>query len=96
MSHPTTGKVMVPHGLDGPEVLATEDEDPRQLLVDWMARPENPFFAAALTNRVWGHFMGRGLVEPVDDLRVTNPASNPQLLDAAAHDFVAAGTMSNT
>lgn len=87
--HPTTGKVMVPHGLDGPEVLATEDEDPRQLLVDWMARPENPFFAAALTNRVWGHFMGRGLVEPVDDLRVTNPASNPQLLDALAHDFVA-------
>ena len=87
--NPTTGKVMKPHGLDGPEVVSSEDEDPRQELVDWMAAPDNPFFARALANRLWGHFMGRGLVEPIDDMRVTNPPSNPELLDALAHDFVA-------
>ena len=50
--------------------------------------PDNPFFARALVNRLWGHFLGRGLVEPMDDMRVTNPPSNPELLDALAHDFV--------
>ena len=54
-----------------------------------MAAPDNPFFARALANRLWGHFMGRGLVEPIDDMRVTNPPSNPELLDALAKDFVA-------
>jgi hypothetical protein len=53
-----------------------------------MARPENPYFSRALVNRLWGHFFGRGLVDPVDDLRETNPASNPELLDALARDFV--------
>ena len=53
-----------------------------------MAAPDNPFFARAMANRLWGHFMGRGLVEPVDDMRVTNPPSNPELLDALAKDFV--------
>ena len=52
----------------------------------WSA-PDNPFFARAIANRLWGHFMGRGLVEPVDDMRVTNPPSNPELLDALAQDF---------
>src|SRR5262249_39117436 len=65
-----------------------EDEDPRQKLVDWMVQPDNPFFAKALCNRLWGHFLGRGLVEPVDDMRVTNPPSNPELLDALAQDFI--------
>ncbi len=87
--HPVTGKTMEPRGLDGPEVKVSEDEDPRQELVNWMAGPENPFFARALANRLWGHFMGRGLVEPIDDMRVTNPPSNPELLDALAKDFVA-------
>jgi Protein of unknown function (DUF1553) len=53
-----------------------------------MAAPENPYFARALANRMWAHFMNRGLVEPVDDLRVTNPPSNPELLDALAQDFI--------
>jgi hypothetical protein len=53
-----------------------------------MARPDNPFFARALVNRLWGHLMGRGLVEPVDDLRETNPPSNPELLEALAKDFI--------
>ncbi|HQU41775.1 MAG TPA: DUF1553 domain-containing protein, partial [Pirellulales bacterium] len=57
-------------------------------LVDWMADPNNPFFARALVNRMWGHFLGRGLVDPVDDMRDTNPPSNPELLDALASDFI--------
>ncbi len=59
-------------------------QDPRHALVDWMATPDNPFFAKALVNRLWGHFFGRGLVDPVDDMRDTNPPSNPELLDALA------------
>jgi hypothetical protein len=86
--NPATGKVMPPRGLDGPELTISEDEDPRQKLVDWMVSPENPFFARAICNRMWGHFMSRGLVEPVDDMRVTNPPSNPELLDALAQDFI--------
>ena len=64
------------------------EEDPRHKLVDWMAQPDNPFFAQALVNRMWGHLLGRGLVDPVDDMRETNPPSNPELLDALAQDFI--------
>ena len=64
------------------------DEDPRQQLADWMSRHDNPFFARALVNRYWKHFFSRGLVDPEDDMRVTNPASNPELLDALAADFI--------
>ena len=53
-----------------------------------MTRPDNPFFARNLANRVWAHFLGRGLVEPVDDVRATNPPTNPELLDALAHSVV--------
>jgi hypothetical protein len=86
--NPVTNKIMQPRGLDGPELKIGEDDDPRHKLVDWMAAPKNPFFARALANRMWAHFMSRGLVEPVDDLRVTNPPSNPELLDALAQDFI--------
>ena len=64
------------------------DEDPRQKLVDWMADAKNPFFARAVANRYWAHFFGRGIVDPLDDMRVTNPPSNPELLDALAKDLV--------
>ena len=64
------------------------DDDPRQKLVDWMADPKNPFFARAVANRYWAHFFGRGIVDPLDDMRVTNPPSNPELLDALAKDLV--------
>jgi hypothetical protein len=86
--NPRTGKALVPRLLDGPELEVPPEEDPRHKLVDWMARPDNPFFAKALVNRLWGHLLGRGLVDPVDDLRETNPPSNPELLDALARDFV--------
>lgn len=89
--HPGTGQVMRPRALDGPVVEVGEFDDPRQKLADWLTAPENPFFARALVNRLWKHYMGRGLVEPVDDLRVTNPPSNPELMDALARDFAAHG-----
>jgi hypothetical protein len=85
---PLTGKTPEPKYLDGPAPKFTPEEDPRHALVDWMAKPENPFFAKALVNRLWGHFLGRGLYHEVDDLRDTNPPSNPELLDALAQDFV--------
>jgi hypothetical protein len=74
----------------GPLEVAAGD-DPRQQLVDWMAAADNPFFARAVVNRYWAHFLGRGIVEPLDDMRVTNPPSNEELLDALARDFVAQG-----
>jgi hypothetical protein len=86
--NPATNQLMAPRGLDGPDVVVGDDEDPRQKLVDWMVAPENPMFARAISNRIWAHFMGRGLVEPVDDMRVTNPPSNPELLDYLARELV--------
>jgi hypothetical protein len=85
---PTTGKPIEPKQLDGPYLDIPPEQDPRHKLVDWMAEPSNPFFAKALVNRMWGHLMGRGLVDPVDDMRETNPPSNPELLDALAQDFI--------
>ena len=85
---PTTGKTPEPKFLDGPLGKFTADDDPRHALVDWMAKPNNPYFAKALVNRMWGHFLARGLVSEVDDLRETNPASNPELLEWLAADFV--------
>jgi hypothetical protein len=74
--------------LDGQPMQVAADEDPRQKLVDWMVDPKNPFFARAAVNRYWAHFFGRGIVDPIDDMRITNPPSNPELLDALARDFV--------
>ena len=85
---PTTGKTPVPKFLDGAVGTFSPDDDPRHALVDWMARPDNPFFAKAIVNRYWGHFLGRGIVSEVDDLRETNPPSNPELLDWLAADLV--------
>ncbi|MFO0902064.1 MAG: DUF1549 and DUF1553 domain-containing protein [Pirellulales bacterium] len=86
--NPLTGKAPEPKYLDGPEAKFGPDDDPRHGLVDWMAKPENPYFARVFVNRLWGHFLGRGLVHEVDDLRETNPPSNPELLEALARDFV--------
>lgn len=86
--NPKTGQSVKPTGLGAPPLELTADQDPRHAMVDWMAAKENPFFARSLVNRYWKHFFGRGLVDPEDDMRVTNPASNPELLDALAKDFV--------
>lgn len=85
--HPITGQQIEPKYLDGTVVKFSPEEDPRHALVDWMAKPENPFFSKTMVNRLWGHFFGRGLVHEVDDLRETNPPSNPELLDALAREF---------
>lgn len=63
-------------------------DDARRVLAEWMAKKENPFFAKSLVNRYWKHFFSRGLVDPEDDMRVTNPSSNPELLEALANDFI--------
>lgn len=89
--HPKTGQSLSPVGLDAESVPIPPHDDPRDHFVDWMTDPTNPFFARTLVNRYWKHFMGRGLVEPEDDLRVTNPPSNPELLDGLAAAFVDSG-----
>jgi hypothetical protein len=96
--HPKTNKEMAPRPLGAPTVqLAARgketgaSEDRRRGLADWLTAKENPFFARNLVNRYWAYLLGRGIVEPVDDLRVTNPPTNPELLDALARDFIAQG-----
>jgi hypothetical protein len=91
VKHPKTELVVPPKALGGVTLPLRDGEDRREALARWMTAPENPFFARATVNRVWGSLMGRGLVEPVDDLRVTNPASDEPLLDALAKDFAAHG-----
>jgi hypothetical protein len=85
-THPRKGTQVRPHPLGGPEM--DDPIDRRIKLADWITAPDNPFFARNIVNRFWGYLMGRGLVEPLDDLRATNPPSNPELLDALAEDFV--------
>src|SRR5207244_9131047 len=60
-------------------------------LADWLTSKDNPFFAKAIANRMWSYFMGKGIIDPVDDIRASNPPSNPALLDALEKDFVAHG-----
>ncbi len=74
--------------LDGKPMDSASEDDPRVKLVDWMVDPKNPFFAKAVANRYWAHFFGRGIVDPLDDMRITNPPSNPELLDALAKNLV--------
>jgi len=91
VAHPVTGRIMAPRGLGDPDVATATAGDPRERLVDWMVAPNNRFFARSLVNRYWAHFLGRGIVEPIDDIRLTNPPSNPELLDALAGSFVDSG-----
>jgi Protein of unknown function (DUF1553)/Protein of unknown function (DUF1549) len=89
--HPKTKKPVMAKYLDGSTETEGLDEDIREKLAAWMTSPANPWFARAIVNRVVKHYLGRGLVEPVDDFRVTNPPSNEALLDALAKDFVRSG-----
>ena len=84
---PLRGKPQVPAPLDGEPIPLDHAGDRRDHLADWLVSPENPYFTRAVVNRVWANFFGVGLVENVDDLRVTNPASNEELLSAAS-DFL--------
>ncbi|MBL9212030.1 MAG: DUF1549 domain-containing protein [Opitutaceae bacterium] len=91
VKHPVTGKVMAPRPLDAGHRPAAKDTDPRRALVESLIAADNPYFAPAAVNRVWAQFFGRGLVEPVDDFRISNPSVNSPLLTALARDFAAHG-----
>jgi hypothetical protein len=81
---PLTGKPQPPTPLDGTAIPMDSPEDRRRHLADWLVSRDNPYFSRAIVNRVWANFYGVGLVEAVDDLRVTNPSSNEKLLSATA------------
>lgn len=89
--HPRTGEKLRPTALGGEVFEIGRHGDPRVHLADWMARSDNPYFARTMANRMWAHFMGRGIIHPIDDARSTNPPSNPELLDALSADFVSSG-----
>ncbi|MCC9602530.1 DUF1553 domain-containing protein [Stieleria sp. JC731] len=89
--HPRTRQPLPPAGLDALPQDIDPYEDPRTELATWLTSPDNPFFARSLVNRYWKHFMGRGLVEPEDDMRMTNPPSNPELMDALSASFIDSG-----
>ena len=81
---PLTNRPRPPQPLDGTPISFDDPRDRREALADWLTSPENPYFSRAVVNRVWANFLGRGLVEAVDDMRKTNPASNDKLLTALA------------
>ena len=87
IANPRTGRKVAPRPLGGVESVVSAEVDPRQDLAGWLVSGDNPYFARAVVNRYWGHFFGRGIVEPLDDLRLSNPPTNPELLDALADDF---------
>ncbi|HEV3078266.1 MAG TPA: DUF1553 domain-containing protein, partial [Gemmataceae bacterium] len=89
LPHPDTGRPLTARALGGPEISLEKGMDMREALFRWLRRPDNPFFARAFVNRIWGHYFGVGLVQPVDDFALANPPSNEKLLDALAKDFVA-------
>ncbi|MEX1230349.1 MAG: DUF1553 domain-containing protein [Planctomycetaceae bacterium] len=88
ITQPRTGQQMKVHLLLQGDVDVPPTEDRREVFAKWLVAPSNPFFARATVNRIWGHVMGRGIVEPVDDFRDSNPPSNDELLNELAAGFV--------
>lgn len=86
-----TKEQVMPTSLGGSALKLKPEQDPRVSLAEWMSAKDNPFFAHTLVNRYWKHFFNRGLVEPEDDMRETNPPVNPELLSALAADFIKSG-----
>ncbi len=89
LKHPRTGKPIPTRVLGGKDLTFPDRTDRRVALADWMTAPDNPYFARMIVNRLWSHSFGRGLIEPIDDLRLTNPAANEPLLAALAKHLVA-------
>src|SRR5262249_42051816 len=87
LNHPKLGRPLPPAAFDGPALALDAPGDRRAFLADWMTAPDNPYFARSFVNRVWKKLMGRGLVEPVDDMRLTNRPSNEPLLAWLTQDF---------
>jgi hypothetical protein len=88
VTQPRTGMFMKPQPLDRTPTDVKPDDDPREKLARWVTDPANEYFAGAMVNRVWRHYLGVGLVEPVDDLRATNPPTNPALWKSLVKEFV--------
>ncbi len=86
--NPRSGRAQAPKFLGGEEPKLAANADRRQAYADWLTAPKNPFFARGLVNRYWSYFFHRGIIEPVDDIRSTNPPINPELLDALTRDFI--------
>jgi hypothetical protein len=89
LPHPDTGRPLASKCPGGPEVKVHPGEDARQQAFEWLRSPDNPWFARAFVNRVWGQYFGVGIVDPVDNFSLANPPSNPRLLDTLARDFIA-------
>jgi hypothetical protein len=86
--HPKTGQVLDPKFLGGASIPVSGQTDARELLAEWMTRKDNPLLARATVNRLWSHLFGRGIIDPVDDIRSSNPPVNGPLLDALTKDFL--------
>lgn len=86
---PATGEPIGPRVLGGSAIAMKPGVDPRREVVAWMLSPDNPYFARSIVNRVWAHYLGRGLIDPVDSLSAANPPSHPDVLDELVRDFVA-------
>jgi hypothetical protein len=89
VKHPKTGRVVAPRylvaSLGAPPIASNSDR--REALVEWLTSKDNPFFARAIANRIWSYFLGRGIIEPVDDIRASNPPANEPLLEALTKDL---------
>lgn len=90
MKHPKDSRVMAPEFLiaSASPVKIPTDQRRRDALADWLVSKQNPFFAKAIANRVWSYFFGKGIIDPVDDIRASNPPVNPQLLEALTKDLI--------
>jgi hypothetical protein len=88
IKHPKDGRIMPAKFLYGVDKMSPREADLRQSLAEWLTSHDNPLFGKAMANRVWSYFFGHGIIEPVDDIRASNPPVNPQLLDALTKDFV--------
>src|SRR5262249_54054091 len=88
---PRNQQELRPRALGGPDLPVGKEHDPRVALAAWLTAADNPYFARAMVNRLWAHYLGRGLVDPPDGLAAANPASHPALLDELARRFAAGG-----
>ena len=91
LEHPRTGETLPARALGAEPVALSDQEDRRRVLADWMISHDNPFLAKTIANRLWSHYLGRGLVEPIDDMRETNPATNEPLLEALTQHMLDVG-----
>ncbi len=90
IKHPSTGET-IPAAFPFSSDLDKKNPDPRVRLADWLTSPKNPYFAKSIVNRYWSYLHGRGVIDPVDDIRASNPPSNPPLLDELTRRFIANG-----